>query len=59
MAVQDYEALIESGGCPKPFGTSREVEDFGYCCDIHDACYQTCGMERTYCDKEYRKYFIK
>ena len=55
VAVQDYESSMESGGCVKPFVPARDVEDFGYCCDIHDVCYQTCGMERSYCDKEYRK----
>ena len=53
--VQSVRAL-ESNGCSKPgiFQIAGE-EDFTYCCDRHDACYETCGMDRQFCEAEFSK----
>lgn len=29
------------------------LQDFTYCCDRHDACYQTCGMSKKYCESDF------
>mmetsp|Transcript_6320 Transcript_6320/g.12480 ORF Transcript_6320/g.12480 Transcript_6320/m.12480 type:complete len:229 (+) Transcript_6320:83-769(+) len=43
-----------SNGCSKPPGMSVDgEEDFTYCCDRHDACYQTCGMDKKYCESDF------
>ncbi|GMI04872.1 hypothetical protein TrLO_g15125 [Triparma laevis f. longispina] len=45
-----------SNGCSKPPGMTVEgEEDFTYCCDRHDSCYQTCGMEKKFCEDDFGK----
>ncbi|GMH92435.1 hypothetical protein TrVE_jg3645 [Triparma verrucosa] len=45
-----------SNGCSKPPGMSVEgEEDFTYCCDRHDSCYQTCGMDKKFCEDDFGK----
>jgi hypothetical protein len=47
---------IESNGCSKPsFLAVQDEEDFTYCCDRHDACYQLVGLQRGYCDQDFSK----
>ena len=55
IAVQNMRPL-ESNGC-----TGADMiklsgkEDFTYCCDLHDACYQTCGMTQKKCDADFKR----
>ena len=28
-------------------------EDFTYCCDRHDSCYQTCGIAKKFCEDDF------
>jgi secretory phospholipase A2 len=47
---------LESNGCTgADFLQMDGKEDFTYCCDIHDACYQLCGMARKKCDEDFKK----
>ena len=50
------ETRLVSNGCSKPPGIDiAGEENFTYCCDRHDACYESCGSSRDYCDKEFSK----
>ena len=49
VAVQESfaEKPFSSNGCSKPDGiTVPGEEDFTYCCDRHDACYETCNIDK-------------
>lgn len=52
--VQNSRSVI-SNGCSKPsFIKVDGEEDFTKCCDLHDACYEMCGSEKTYCDEDFK-----
>jgi secretory phospholipase A2 len=56
IAVQVLDIEPESNGCSKPPGIRiGGEEDFTYCCDRHDACYSTCNVPKSYCDKDFDK----
>jgi Group XII secretory phospholipase A2 precursor (PLA2G12) len=47
---------VESNGCSKPaFLVVQDEEDFTYCCDRHDACYQIVNLQRGFCDQDFLK----
>ena len=47
---------LQSNGCTgADFVKISGQEDFTYCCDIHDACYQICNMSRKKCDADFKK----
>ena len=47
---------LESNGCSKPdFFKIEGEEDFTFCCDRHDACYQICGIDKNFCESEFQK----
>jgi hypothetical protein len=49
-------AMPSSNGCSKPPGMSVEGEqDFTYCCDRHDVCYATCGIDKSFCEEDFGK----
>ena len=51
--AQSEKRLI-SNGCSKPPGLGiAGEENFTYCCDRHDACYESCGASKEYCDREF------
>ena len=56
IAVQSYKAF-ESNGCTGGdlVKMMNSKEDFTYCCDLHDACYQTCGMTQKMCDAKFKQ----
>lgn len=56
IAVQNKKKVPESNACSKPPGFEiRGEEDFTYCCDRHDVCYETCNMNKDYCESEFEK----
>jgi len=56
MLVQSNHALPISNGCSKPPGLSVDGEEnFTFCCDRHDACYQSCGISKEYCEEDFGK----
>jgi secretory phospholipase A2 len=56
VLVQKFDSFPVSNGCSKPAGISvGGEEDFTYCCDRHDACYSTCGISKSYCEKDFGK----
>jgi len=56
MASVQSAAPMESNGCTgADFIQISGQEDFTYCCDIHDACYQTCNVPRKKCDSDFKK----
>lgn len=56
VAVQDFTKNVESNGCSKPdFLKIGGEEDFTSCCDLHDACYATCGLSQNYCDRDFER----
>lgn len=59
VSVQKLSPLPSSDGCSVPSGLRVEgAEDFTYCCDHHDACYSTCGIERQTCEDDFKKCMI-
>lgn len=56
VAVQHNTRMPESNGCSKPAGISLlGEEDFTFCCDLHDVCYETCSADKQYCENEFSK----
>jgi len=55
IAVQGYQP-VTSNGCTGAdmIKMMNSKEDFTYCCDLHDACYQTCGMTQKMCDAKFK-----
>ena len=47
---------IESNGCSIPsfVKLAEDSPDFTDCCHLHDACYETCGERREYCDADFK-----
>lgn len=60
ISVQS-SAPIVSDGCTGSellemmSGGEKQEEDFTYCCDLHDVCYQTCGVSRKQCDVDFKR----
>lgn len=60
IPVQKPLLQPESNGCSKPEMIQVQgEEDFTYCCDRHDTCYATCGMNKSFCDKDFEKCMMK
>lgn len=56
IAVQNAKRTPESNACSKPAGISiGGEEDYTYCCDRHDVCYETCNIDKDYCEAEFSK----
>ena len=53
VAVQLASKMPESNGCSTMGIKVGGEEDFTSCCDLHDACYQTCGMAQKKCDQDF------
>jgi secretory phospholipase A2 len=53
--VQKLEPMPESNGCSTMGIKVGGEEDFTACCDLHDACYQTCGVSQQKCDSDFGK----
>ncbi|CEL99495.1 unnamed protein product [Vitrella brassicaformis CCMP3155] len=51
--LQDYEYV--SNGCGSETMGIRVDPEFAFepCCDLHDACYEICGMARETCEDEF------
>jgi len=47
--------MPESNGCSTMGIKVGGEEDFTSCCDLHDVCYQTCGLTQQKCDKLFEK----
>jgi len=47
--VQSNLPMPESNGCSTMGIKVGGEEDFTSCCDLHDVCYQTCGMTQQKC----------
>lgn len=37
------------------FLTVEGEEDFTTCCDVHDACYATCGISKDHCENDFKR----
>jgi hypothetical protein len=55
VSVQSSRRL-ESNGCSVPsfVKLADDAPDFTECCHLHDACYETCGETREYCDADFK-----
>jgi hypothetical protein len=48
-----------SDGCFDPKRINiNQMDDQTYCCDLHSACYSTCGAPKDMCEKELRKCMV-
>ena len=69
-ACEDSEAMYPapknrirpySNGCTLPPDLESEFqhtalkEELGDCCDLHDACYFSCGVSKEFCDQDFHK----
>ena len=55
VAAQNKRAIASNGCTGSDMFQVDGQEDFTYCCDLHDACYETCGVSRKKCDTEFKK----
>ena len=56
VPVQKLDVSLKSNGCTKPdFLSIQGEEDFTHCCDLHDACFSTCGLTQSFCDDDFKK----
>ncbi len=56
VPVQKIGKRVQSNGCSKPaFLAIDGEEDFTTCCDYHDACYATCGIQKEFCESEFER----
>lgn len=54
VAVQHRTRVPESNGCSKPAGISiGGEEDFTACCDLHDVCYESCNVDKQFCETQF------
>jgi len=47
-----------SNGCSVPPALRQGLGDYSQfepCCDLHDACYQACGISKALCESEFRR----
>jgi hypothetical protein len=47
-----------SNGCSVPESMRAGLGDYSHfepCCDLHDACYFSCGVPKTFCETEFQK----
>ncbi len=54
-AVQTFGPLSSNGCTGADMFRFDGQEDFTYCCDLHDVCYQTCGVSRKQCDGDFKR----
>ena len=52
--MHDPKYKFWSNGCGAAGMNVDSGFNFQPCCDRHDACYETCGMDKTSCDKLFR-----
>ena len=58
--VQIIGKRAQSNGCSKPsFIQVVGEENFTYCCDLHDTCYELCGSSKTYCDLDFKQCMLR
>lgn len=51
-----------SNGCSVPEAFREGLGDYSHfevCCDLHDACYQACGIDKNVCEKDFHKCLSK
>lgn len=47
-----------SNGCSVPESMRKGLGDYSHfeaCCDLHDACYMSCGVHKPLCESEFQK----
>jgi hypothetical protein len=47
-----------SNGCSVPLGMRESIGDYTHfheCCDLHDTCYASCGMDKQKCESDFGK----
>ena len=49
MDIKSNLPMPESNGCTTMGIKVGGEEDFTSCCDLHDVCYQTCGLTQQKC----------
>jgi hypothetical protein len=59
MSAVQNERRVVSNGCTGSEILERlsedKIYDFTSCCDVHDSCYQICGMNKNSCDTKFKK----